>query len=47
MSLLAPLAHLTSHAPTEPDIHFPNSCVSVFSDLVIPKNLTKALYNIL
>jgi len=29
------------------DIYFPNSCATVFSDLVMPENLSKALYNIL
>lgn len=47
MSLVAHLAHLTSHAAAESDIYFPNSSATVFSDLVIPKNLSKALYNIL
>jgi len=47
MSLVAPLARLTSHAATVSYIYFPDSCATVFSDLVIPKNLPEALYNIL
>jgi hypothetical protein len=43
----APVAHLTAHAATVSDVYFCNSCATVFSDLVVPKNLSKALYNIL